>query len=251
MWLTLLLVVGSLLLVVSGFTWAARRDALERARDIERLRLSKLDTIREARLVAVRGRAVADDPTVDPVTDERSVFYEARLVRLDDGERVLRTLRGGGEFAIDDGSGRAQVRLAGAELGLVWKEVEANEGEPSPRMKKLLEAGGFEVPAFERGTRYAIFHRGIRVGDELTVVGTPKFSEVRGTTIEGYRGGATAVPTFETDDGMFIVTSDGGLDALQERERADMRAMSTMLRIAVVVGVLSVVVGAALLIALG
>ena len=81
------------------------------------------------------------------------------------------------------------------------------------------------VPATDRGARYMLFHRAIRVGDELTVVGTPSF--------EG-----RALPRFEANGAMLIVT-DGPLEALKERERADMRAMSVMLRIAVVVGVIT------------
>lgn len=233
MWITLLLVVGSVLLVVSGFTWAARREALDRARDIERLSPIGIDTLSEPRMVAIRGRAGSDAALTDPVTEARVVFYEVRLARMDGGERVLRALRGGDSLRLEEDGARAEVRLEGAEIGVDWEELDASEREPSPRMKALLEAGGVAVPEPDRAARYVIFHRAIRVGDELTVVGTPSF-------------GGEAPPVFEANGAMLIVTA-GGLDALKQRERADMRAMSMMLRIAVAIGVIALGVAGALI----
>lgn len=250
MWITFFLVVGSVLLVVSGFTWVVRRESLDRARAIEALRPTDVESLSEPRMVAVRARAAAlDEPLTDPVTDAPVVYYEARLARTDGGERALRTLGGGEAFALEGGSARAEVRLAGAELALPWEEREASDREPSPRMKALLEEAKLEVPAPDRSARYVIFHRAIGVGDELTVVGTPSFEGSKSTTQTGYRGGAGALPLFEANGAALIVT-DGGLDALQERERGDMRAMSLMLRIAVAIGVIAVGVGATL-VALG
>ncbi len=226
MWITLLLVVGSVLLVVSGFTWAARREALERARDLEALEPIGIASLSEPRMVAVRGRVVADEPLTDPVTGERVVFFEARLARVDGDEKALRVLRGGDVFRLDEQGERAEVRLHAAELAIEWEELESSDRDPSPRMRALLEAGGLPVPATDRSARYMLFHRAIRVGGELTVVGTPSFE-------------AGALPTFEANGAMLIVT-DGELDALKERERADMRAMSIMLRIAVVVGAIAI-----------
>jgi len=225
MWITLLLAVGSVLLVVSGFTWAARREALERARDVEALQPVGIATLSEARMVALHGRVVSDEPLTDPVTGERVVFFEARLVRVDGAEKELRVLRGGDALRLDQQGARVEVRLHAAELAIEWEELESSDRDPSPRMRALLEAGMLPVPATDRSARYVLFHRAIRVGDELTVVGTPSF--------EG-----RALPRFEANGAMLIVT-DGPLDALKERERADMRAMSVMLRIAVVVGVIT------------
>lgn len=245
MWITFFLVVGSVLLVVSGFTWVVRRESLDRARAIEALRPTGVESLSEPRMVAVRARAAAlDEPLTDPVTDEPVVFYEARLARTDGGERALRTLKAGEAFALEGQGARAEVQLAGAELALPWVEREASDGEPSERMKALLEAADLEVPAPDRRACYVIFHRAIRVGDELTVVGTPSFEG--STTQAGYRGGARALPLFEANGAALTVT-DGELETLQERERADMRAMRLMLRIAVAVGVIGVGVGATLI----
>lgn len=240
----LLVIVGSVLLVVSGFTWAARRDVLERAGRIDALSLSPLDEVGEPRLAAVRGHALADEPLVDPVTDEPAAYYEARLVRTDGGEQVLKPLRGGETVVLEDRQARAEVRLPGAELDLPWEEREVAEREPSARMRRLLEDAGIAVPPPDRAARYAIVHRAIRPGDALTVVGTPSF-EARAAGSRGYRGGAGALPRFEADGDLLIVTGQD-LAAVQERERADVRAMSLMLRLAVVIGAGLVAVGAAL-----
>src|SRR5690606_38106920 len=117
----LLVIVGSFLLVVSGFTWAARRDVLDRARDIEGLRLAAIDEVKEPRITAIRGRVVvAEEPLADPVTDAPAAYYEARLVRTDAGEKVLKALRGGEIVELEVGGGRAEVRVPGAELDLAW-----------------------------------------------------------------------------------------------------------------------------------
>lgn len=232
MWITLFLAVGSVLLVVSGFTWAARREALERARDVEALEPTGIAALSEPRMVAVRGRAASDEPLTDPVTGERVVYFEARLARVDGGEKDLRVLRGGDALRLEQQGERAEVRLHAAELAIDWEELEPSDRDPSPRMRELLEAGAVPIPATDRSARYVIFHRAIRVGDELTVVGTPSFER-------------RALPTFEANGAMLIVT-DGELDALKARERADMRAMSVMLRIAVAVGVIALAVAGVL-----
>ncbi len=235
MWIALFLIVGSVVLVVSGFTWAARRDLLSRARDIEALRVVALDDVHEPQLTAVRGRVASDQPLTDPITDEPVVFYEARLSRVDGGEKVLRTLSAGEQLTIEDERGRAEVLLSNAETALPWAEIEATEREPSPRVRALLEDANIEVPSPARGAHYAVFHRAIRPGDVLTIVGTPAF---------GKRG----VPRFEAD-GAGLVVSDGDLGALKERERGDVRAMNAMLRVAVLIGLVLIAVGAGLLVA--
>ncbi len=226
------MIVGSVLLVVSGFTWAARRELVARVGAVEALALSPLASLSEPRLVAIRGRAGAAQPLTDPITDEKVVFYEARLSRVDGGEKVLRTLRAGEVVPLEEGDARVEVVLTNAELALAWSEVEATEAEPSPKVLALLEAGNIDVPAPDRAARYAVFHRAIRPGDALTVVGTPA---LRGRE----------VPRFEAGEEGLVV-SDGDLEALKERERADVRAMNAMLRIAVGIGVVLIAVGAGL-----
>lgn len=243
MTVALLLIVGSVLLVVSGFTWAARRETLERARDIDALRVVPLDEVKEPQIVSVRGRVAADETLVDPVTDEPAAYYEARLSRVDGGEKVLKALRGGETISIDDGQARAEVRVPGAELDLEWEELELSDRDPSPRMRRLLEENGVAVPDPDRAARYSIMHRAIRPGDVLTIVGTPSFG--RTTDKGGYRGGPGALPRFEANGAMLVITREE-LSAVQARERADVRAMSVMLRLAVAVGVILVGVGAVL-----
>jgi hypothetical protein len=87
-------------------------------------------------------------------------------------------------------------------------------------------------------------HRAIQPGDLLTIVGTPSFEE-RTTVGSGYRGGAGALPRFEANGAMLLITSSE-LAVIQQRERADVRAMSLMLRLAVVVGAVLIGVGAVL-----
>lgn len=232
MGIALLLIVGSVILVVSGFTWTARRDLLSRAREIEGLRVTALDSVNEPQMAAVRGRVTSQQPLTDPITGGPVAFYEARLSRVDGGEKVLRTLRAGDQLTIEDANGSADVVLLHAEIALPWTELEATDREPSPKVRALLEAGNIDV-APDRAARYAVFHRAIHPGDTLTVVGTPAFVP---------RG----VPRFEAD-GAGLVVTDGSLDALKERERADVRAMSAMLRVAVLIGVVLIAVGAGLL----
>ncbi|MCZ7677802.1 MAG: hypothetical protein M5U28_03095 [Sandaracinaceae bacterium] len=111
-------------------------------------------------------------------------------------------------------------------------------------MRRLLEESGVPVPPPERAARYAIVHRAVHPGDALTVVGTPSF-EARAAGSRGFRGGAGALPRFEADGDLLIVTTQD-LAAVQQRERADVRAMSVMLRVAVAIGAGLIAVGAAL-----
>lgn len=243
--MAIVLVVGSVLLLVSAFAWVARRDTVERARALTSLRYTPLAEVKERKLTAVRAKAVAEEPIVDPVTQQRVVFHEARLVRVDREERTLRNLREGSIVRLDDGGGAVDVHLQGADLVLPWEELEACEGEPSPLMRKLLEDAMLPVPATERGARYAIVHRAIRVGDAITVVGRPSF-EQRTPSIDGYRGGTQAAARFVADEEGLVVT-DGELEGLQERERGDLRAMTRMLQIAALLGLMMVGLGAALM----
>ncbi|HEY8431744.1 MAG TPA: hypothetical protein VIL20_25365 [Sandaracinaceae bacterium] len=239
-----LVIVGSLLLVVSGFTWVARRDVLDRARDIEGLTLLSLDQVKEPRLTAVRGSAVAAEPLVDPVTDRPAAYYEARLVRTAPSEKVLKVLRGGDVVTLEVGARQAEVRVTGAELDLPWEEREVSEHEPTPLLRRLLEESGVPVPAADRAARYAILHRAIRPGDVLTIVGTPRFG-ARAAAGAGYRGGPAPTPRFEADGATLLVTTQD-LSAVKERERADVRAMGLMLRLAALLGAILVAVGAVL-----
>lgn len=246
MWIAIVLVVGSVLLVVTAFTWVARREAVEKARAMSALRYTPLEEVKERRLTAVRARAVAEEPLTDPVTREPVVFHEGRIARVDGGDKTLRSVRGGSIVALDDGTGRVEARIEGAELALPWQELEASDEEPSPRMRQLLEDAGLPVPARERGARYVIFHRAIQPGDTVTVVGRPRFVE-RSPSQAGYRGGTQALARFEADEDGLVIT-DGELATLQERERADLRAMNRMLQIAAMLGVMMVGLGAALMI---
>lgn len=232
MWVTILLVIGSAVLVISGFTWAARREALDSARALEALGLSPIAAVTEPRVVAVRARVGADEPLIDPVTDEEVAFYEAKVLRIDRGEKVLRTLEGGQVLRFEEGDVVARVKLENAQLDVEWEEREESENEPSPRIKKLLKAAAMDVPKADPASRYAIVHRAIPIGAEVTVIGRPRFEQ--------------GTPFFDAENGELIV-SFATLDALKARERAQMRSMSIMLRIAVVVGALTVGVALVLL----
>jgi hypothetical protein len=229
MWVVIPLVVGSVLLVVSGFVWAARRETLDRAAAVENALLVPLGRIEPGRTIALSAKVAGDAGLRDPVSGDTVAFYEARVSRVDGGERVLREVRGGDAIALESDGARAEVRLAGAELSLAWKEIEQADGEPTPAMRELLTAGEREAITREGNARYALFHRAIRRGDRLTVVGTAE--------PEGDRS------VFDSTRGLLIVT-DEELDVLKGRERADVRAMSRMLRAAVALGALLVAVGA-------
>lgn len=243
--MSIVLVVGSVLLVVSAFTWIARRDTVERARALDALRCLPIEDVRAGRLVALRAKALAREPLVDPVTRDRVAFHEARLARVDGPERVLRSFRGGDVFELEDGTGRVEVSLVDADLTLPWQELESAEREPSPRMRQLLEDAGFVVPAPERGARYALLHRAIRPGDELTVVGRPRFDEPLGSSA-GERRDTPPVARFVAGEEGLVVTV-GELASVQERERDDLAAMTRMVQIAALLGAMLVTLGAALL----
>ncbi len=238
MWVVIPLVVGSVLLVVAGFAWVARRETLERARSIEALDLTPIDRATSGRLSAVRARVRVEELIADPVSGEKVGFYEARVARVDGGERTLRSMREGTRLGLEDESGRAELSLKNAELALAWKEVEHADGEPSPSMRKLLEAGEVEAPAPDRGARYVLFHRAIREGDTLTVVGVAGAS--------GEKRGDRPRARFDANNGVLIVT-DAPLEELKKSESADVRAMSHMLRIASAIGTVLVALSAVLL----
>lgn len=247
MWITFLLVVGSVLLVVAGFTWVARREAVDRARAITGLSLTPLADVKASSLQAVRAAVAREGLVHDPVIDEDVAFYEARLARVDGGERVLKALRGGDRAVIEDAGARAEVELEGAELDIGWEELDPTDGEPSPRMARLLRDAGVPVPEPDRAARYVLFHHAIRLSDRLTVVGTPRFDARGAQQASGqtaYRGGGGAHPTFSAN-GLLIVT-DADLSALAAREERDVAAMRTMLRIATGVGAVLVAVGVTL-----
>jgi hypothetical protein len=233
MLVAIVLVVGSVLLVVSAFTWVARRETVERAGLLGTLRPRSVAGLEANVFAAVRARAVTESPVLDPVTREPVVFCEGRVTKLDGTERTLRAWRDGSTAWLEDDSGRVAVSLEGADLTLPWEELEPSDDEPSPRMRQLLEEGGFPVPALERGARYAIFQRVVRSGDLLTVVGRPRASE---------RGSLRFVAD---EEGLVVSASE--LDALQERERADLRSMTRMLQLGAALGALLIALGVALL----
>jgi hypothetical protein len=218
------LVVGSVLLVVSGFVWVARREALEQAARIGALRIAPLESVEE--------------PITDPVTGEPAVRVEAMIARVDGPEKVLWRLERGARFTLRDDSGEATVELSGAEIAIDPKELELTDAEPSPKMRAILAEAGNDSPEPDRNARYALVHRALRQGATLTVVGVAK------------RSSDGAEPT-DASDGAFTFTSAAGplfvspdpLPVLQSREAEDVRAMSAMLRMAVVLGVALVLIG--------
>jgi hypothetical protein len=223
-WVTLLVVVGSVLLVVSGFVWTARRDALERARRIGRLAVGPIADARPGRLVAVRGRLRPVPPTTDPVTEREVAYYEARVLRLDGGERVLHEETRGRALELADESGSLVVELAGAEVDLPLEVAERTDGRPSATMRALLEAGEVEIPEEAPEARYVLEHRALEAGDELVAVGVLR------------EGGLS------TTAGLLYL-SQGPLAGLQRREREAVQAMGRMLAVAAALGAALLVVG--------
>lgn len=232
MWITLLVVVGSVLLVVSGFTWAARRETAELARRIGALSIVPIAQVTPGRLAAVRGSVRVDEPLTDPVTESKVAFYEVRVLRTDGGDRTLHEESRGRTIWIEDESGEIRVELAGAEIALPMIEVERTDAKPSPTMRALLEAGGVEPSAEDRAARFALAHRTLKAGDTLTAVG-----------VVLDEGGARRL---SSKAGLLYLTQDS-LSALQDREREDLRAMSRMLLTAAAVGLGLMLVGGWLL----
>ena len=236
MWVTLALAVGSVLLVVSGFTWVARRDEVEAVERIGALSLVTLGDAATGELCAIRGVVKASDTVEDPVTGEPVVFYEARLLRSDRPD-VLYAKSGGRSLRLEDDSQRvAFVELKGAEIAIPPAELEQSDGAPSAKMAELLASIEKDAPRGQPSARYAIEHRAIGVGDQLTLVGVPRrddSDELR----------------FDAKDPLFLTPEP--LEELQARQREDLRAMDAMLRIGVALGIASIVGGVALVLLLG
>ncbi|HJL16415.1 MAG TPA: GIDE domain-containing protein [Sandaracinaceae bacterium LLY-WYZ-13_1] len=235
MWVTLLVVVGSVLLVVSGFSWAARREEVERVRRLSALEVGSTADARPGRLLAVRGAVRAAEAPKDPVTGEKAAFWELRVVRAD-GDRTLHHERRGRLVRVDDGDGALAVELEGAEIDVPMVEVERHERIPSETMRGILESADVDVPEERAEARYALFHRALAVGDTVTAVGVPRDDD-----------GTLALSPAA---GLLWVTP-GPLEALQERERRDVVALTRLLAVGAVLGAFLVAVGAAIWLADG
>lgn len=229
------LVVGSVLLVVSGFVWVARREALEQAARIGALRVASLDSLTAGGLTAARGVATSAAPVPDPVTGEPAIRVEAMIARTDGPEKILWRLEKGERFTLADDSGRAVVELLGAEVAVDPRELEVSDAEPGPKMRAILAEAGVDSPEPDRNARYVLVHRALRQGGTLTVVGVARAS-AEPEPAEG-------TLTFTSAAGPLFVSPDP-LPVLQSREAEDVRAMSAMLRMAVVLGVALVLIGA-------
>lgn len=231
--ITLALAVGSVLLVVCGFAWAARREEVALVRRIERLEVRPLADAVPGELVAVRGRAGASGAFEDPVRAEPALWVDARLVARDRGEELWSLTRGE-TLRLDDGSGReAIVELVGAEISIAPRDVDEADRAPSERMRALLAGSERAVPDARPGARYAIEHRAIRPGDALGLVGVPS-----------REGDALR---FTSADPLHLGPEP--LDALVARLRADLRAMDAMLKFGGALGILLLAGGIALVLA--
>jgi len=232
---TLVVAVGSVLLVVCGFAWAARREEVAEVARLGRLELRSIEALTPGELGAVRGTVVeSPDVDADPLTDERVVWWEARVLRRDRGRELL-SKRHGEALRLDDGTGAVRVMLEGAEIAVALEEIEASERVPSERTAALLADAAIEVPDRDVDARYVVEHRRVAVGDELTLIGIPRESQ------DGLRF---------TSRGPLYLTP-GSLEALQARQREDLRAMDTMLKLGAGLGVALIAVGIALVLALG
>ncbi len=223
--ITLTIAVGSVLLVVCGFTWAARREEVAEVARILRLQIMTLDEVALGELCAVRATVTGPRSAQDPVLDEEVVYFEARVLRRDRAE-VLYARTAGETVRLEDGSERtAVVELVGAEVAVPTTELESADREPTPRMNALLRDGdeeGRSTPKKSSAARYTLEHRAIRVGDELTLVGVPTRAE------DGQL-------RFTSRHALFLTPEP--LEALQARQRDDLRAMDRMLQIGLGLGV--------------
>jgi len=219
---TLTIAVGSVLLVICGFTWVARREEVAEVQRLLALTVRPIDDVTPGKLCAVRGRVAGPQKVQDPVTDEPVVHFETRVVRADRGGQLWAQSLGD-TVRLDDGSEDSAIaELVGAELGVPTDELERTDREPSARMRTLLAAASVEVPEPHASARYALEHRAIRVGDELTLVGVAKRGE------DGRVHFTSKHPLFLTPD---------PLEALQDRQRSDLSAMDRMLQIGLALGI--------------
>jgi len=232
---TLALAVGSVLLVVCGFAWAARREETAIVLAVEGLRAQPLDEASPGVLFAARGRVSGGETVRDPIDDADVVFFEARLLRRDRGQ-TLWSRTEGRTMQLDDGSARrVTIELVGAEIAIAPREVDTADRLPSERMKALLASVEAELPAEAPTARYAIEHRAVRVGDELTLVGVPR--------------GEPGALRLTSRDPLYLTPEP--LEALQRRLRADLGALDVMLKVGLALGIALVLGGIALVVALG
>jgi len=232
---TLVVAVGSVLLVVCGFAWAARREEIADVARLGKLELRSIEELSPGELGAVRG-TVVESPEVDadPLTDARVAWWEARVLRRDKGRELL-SKRQGEALRLDDGTGAARVVLEGAEIAVDFAEIEASSRAPTDKTAALLDASGVDVPDEDVDARYVVEHRCVAVGDELTLIGVPREAQ------DGLQF---------TSKGPLYLTP-GSLAELQARQREDLRAMDTMLKLGAGLGVVLIAVGVVLVVVLG
>ena len=232
---TLIVAVGSVLLVVCGFAWAARREEVADVARLAKVSLRSIEELAPGELGAVRGKVV-ESPEVDadPLTEQRVVWWEARVLRRDKGRELL-SKREGEALRLDDGTGAVRVVLEGAEIAVDFAEIEASERVPSDKTAALLDASAVDVPDKDVDARYVVEHRSVAVGDELTLIGIPRREQ------DGLQ--------FTSRGPLFL--TPGSLEDLQARQREDLRAMDTMLKLGVGLGVVLIAVGVLLIVVLG
>ena len=220
------IVAGSVLWVICGFVWLARRETVQRTLAIDRLKVLRIRDLSWGDLAAVQGDGVAAG--ADPLGDEMA-WSEVELAREGGGNAVLWRAEAEPRLVVEDPTGDTlTVEMTAAEIQLPWVVVELADDEPNELMTTSLERAGVDVPKPERGARFALRRRGLAPGDPVTVVGVPRL---------GSDG-----PVITPRAGICIVTSDS-LSTLQEREHADMRALGCMLIGAAVVGVVFLAIG--------
>lgn len=220
------IVAGSVLWVICGFTWLARRETRERVEAIEALSPVPIADLRPGTLAAVEGWAVEDAPDR---LGEPMACSDVELVREDQGDEVLWRAESVRALQVrDDADDHLVVELAAAEIQLPWVEVERAAEAPSERMAALLQAADLDVPPTDTAARYVLRRRGLGPDAPVTVLGVPRVGEAVVMTAAS---------------GLTVVTEDR-LAVLQARERADLRALGRMLIGGALVGVVFLAVGA-------
>jgi hypothetical protein len=172
------------------------------------------------------GEVSAARTVLDPVLGEKVAFYSVELQRVGvPGPLLARS--GGAELVIIDASGPSWIDLDAAELMIPVRTHRA-DGTPSALMQRVLNDAGVTVPEFERGARYELHHRAIRIGEVLTVIGV-----------------ASAGRRFDASASRLCV-SQAPLLATQERERVAIRGLNWMLGGAIAIVVVAAAIAALL-----
>ena len=168
------LITAGVFWVVAGFLWVGRRDARSHASRFQGLVETSPDALEEGMFSALVGEASASEPLEDPVDGASVAYLELRLERLDAlGRRA--SLLVSEETTLLKVAG-VEVALESAQIDVLEEPPELAEEMPSALVRALLEDTRHAFPAPDetrpqRGTKWELRRRRIRLGETLTVIG--------------------------------------------------------------------------------